>query len=301
MIICLLFCCSFLFSQEDYRKYTSFFQTQEAEFQAWLDVNHLSGAFKTDGLLVEQDRVILYLTSPAGDPHCDSLQMAWKSWESQFNKTHRFRQLFHQKLLETWSVLAEVPAQHTEIIIRCPKAGLFTARIFGETDGRVLVEENDLKAMGGGIIGIPFGDLKDIYTGGRLDSLGRRLSVRKVRLEVGKFIAKHYEGKGTPILYNVRIDTSASYFNEFTWEFTHLSHEVLDAGYFEYHRIKIEVQERNNKLELTWQFTGKFGSGILFPPKENDYKLMETYYKDDLEKYEQDLFKKITEHLKKQL
>lgn len=278
-----------------------FFSAQEQEFQNWLRANQMDLAFRTDGLDVMPDRVILYLTSAGEDLQCARLQASWQAWQKQFNKEHHFRQLFHEKLLETWSVLAELSADSTEIVIRCPELGLFSARIFGETDGRILVEENGLKAMGGGVIPIPFESLKEVHTGGRLDSLSRKLSVRKVRLAIGDYLLNHwYEGKGTPILYNVRIDTSASYYNEFTWEFSHLSHEVLEKGFYEYHRIKVDVQERNDKLELSWQFTGKFGSGILFPPRRNDYKLMETYYKEDLEAYEEKLFRKITEYLQKE-
>lgn len=291
----------FSFSQPGLQQDAAFFQAQAQEFQSWLEANQMHLAFRTDGLDVRPDKVVLYITSAGEDPKCDYLQAAWESWQKQFNKEHRFRQLFHEKLLETWSVLAELSVDSTEILIRCLGQGSFTVRIFGETDGRILAEENDLKAMGADVIPIPFEDLKEVYTGGRLDSLGRKLTVRKVRLAVGDYLLNHwYKGKGTPILYNVRIDTSASYYNEFTWEFSHLNNEVLEDGYFEYHRIKIEIQERNNKLELGWQFTGKFGSGILFPPRRNDYKLMETYYKEDLEAYEEKLFRKITEYLQKE-
>jgi len=292
---------AFLAAQPGLLQDAAFFEAQAQEFQRWLEANQMHLAFRTDGLDVKPGKVTLYLTSAGEDSRCEFLQGAWQSWEKQFNKEHRFRQLFHEKLLETWSVLAELPADSTEVFIRCPEQGLFTIRIFSETDGRILAEENNLKAMGGGVVPIPFEELKEVYTGGRLDSLSRKLSVRKVRLAVGDYLLNHwYKGKGTPILYNVRIDTSYSHYNEFTWEFSHLSSEVLDEGYYEYHRIKIEVQERNNRLEFSWQFTGKFGSGILFPPRRNDYKLMETYYKSDVEEYERELFKKIEEYLKRQ-
>ena len=290
-----------LFGQYDLRVDSAFFAVQEQEFQHWLEANEMDQTFRTDGIEVETGHVLLFLTFAGDAARCDSLQAAWDSWERQFNRTHRSRQLFHQKLLETWSVLAELSVDSTEIIIRCDGQGLFNIRIFGQADGRILAQGNELKAMGGGVIPIPFENLKEVYTGNRIDSINRKLSVRKVRVAVGDYLLNEwYKGKGTPILYNVRIDTSASYYNEFTWEFTHLSHEVLEEGYYEYHRIKIEVQERNDQLEMTWEFTGKFGSGILFPPRRNDYKLMETYYKDDMEAYEEKLFRKITEYLQKQ-
>lgn len=291
-----------LLSQVDFRKDAGFFRNQEQEFQHWLEANELHLVFRTNGLDIQSDKVTVFLTYAGEAPRCDFLQNAWESAEKVFNKEHHFEQLFHEKLLDTWSVLTELSPKKVEIIVRCADDGLFNVRIFGESDGRILAEENDRKAMGNGTIPIPFEGLKEVYTGGHLDSLARKLTVRKVRLAVADYLLNQwYKGKGTSILYNVRIDTLNSYFTEFTWEFSRLSNEVLEDGYFEYHRIHIQVQERNDKLELSWQFTGKYGSGILFPPRKNDYKLMETYYKEELENYEKTLFKKITEFLQKQL
>ena len=289
------------FSQVDLRRDSAFFAAQEREFQYWLKANEMDLTFRTDGVSVDAGRVYLFLTFAGENPACESFQAVWDSWEKQFNMAHGFQTLFHEKLLQTWSVLSELSVDSTEIIIRCKGQGLFNVRIFGGADGRILSQGNEMKIMGGGVIPISFDNLKDIYTGGRSTNIDRKLTVRKVRAAVGDYLLNHwYKGKGTPILYNVRVDTSASYYNEFTWEFTHLSHEVLEEGYYEYHRIRIEVRERNDQLELNWDFTGKFGSGILFPPRRNDYKLMETYYKDDLEAYEKKLFRKITEYLQKQ-
>ncbi|MCF8247776.1 MAG: hypothetical protein K9J37_22025 [Saprospiraceae bacterium] len=290
-----------LSAQHDLVQNDSFFTVHMKEYQAWLDSNGLGIFFRTERLSVAPDKLMLYLTAAPQVASCDSLQATWEEIGKAFDKAHFHKQLFHEKLLETWSVMTELPTDSMEIIIRCDDPSYFNVRIYGEPGGRILADEQNMKALGGGIVKVPFNQLNTIHTGGRLDSLGRLRTVRKVRLAIGDYLLNHhYKDKGTPILYNVRIDTSASYYNEFTWEFTHLSNEVLkDEGYYEYHRIKIEVQDRNNNLEVTWQFTGKFGSGILFPPRRNDYKLMETYYREDEKEYEADLFKKITEYLQK--
>ena len=197
-------------------------------------------------------------------------------------------------------MLTELPTDSMEIVLHCQDPAHFKVRIYGDPDGRILTEEQNLKSLGSDIIKIPYNQLKSIHTGGRLDSLGKHETVGKVRQSIGDFLLNRwYKGKGTPILYNVRIDTSRSYYHEFTWEFSRLSHEVLEEGFYEYHRIKIEVQNRNNNIEISWQFTGKYGAGVLFPPRKNDYKLMEINYKREEEDYETKLFKKITEHLQK--
>ena len=291
-----------LFAQHDLRQDEAFFASQMQEYQTWLDSTGLDNFFKTERISVTPERLTLHLGSAAVPPSCDSLEAVWEQIGSAFDKEHQHKQLFHEKLLETWSVMTELPTDSMEIQLDCGDPAKFNVRIHGEADGRILFDEQNQQSLGSGTITIPFNQLRDIHTGGRLDSLGKKRTVRQVRIFIADYLRKvHYNGKGTPVLYNVRIDTSMSYYNEFTWEFTHLSHEVLeDEGFYEYHRIKIEVQDRNNQLEIGWQFTGKFGSGILFPPRRNDYKLMATYYPDKEKEYEDDLFKKIIEHLKKQ-
>ncbi|TAK44431.1 MAG: hypothetical protein EPO28_04890 [Saprospiraceae bacterium] len=289
------------FAQHDLRENQAFFNSQMKEYQTWLDSNDLGNFFKTERLLVAPDKLTLYLFSASAKPSCDSLQAVWEQIGKAFDKEHHRKQLFHEKLLETWSVLTELPTDSMEILLRCDDPAKFSVRIYGEADGRILADEQNMKSLGSGTIEIPFNQLREIHTGGRLDSLGKKKTVGQVRLAIGDYLRKFYKGKGTPVLYNVRIDTSMSYYQEFTWEFTHLSNAVLkDEGFYEYHRIKIEVQDRNDKLEVSWQFTGKFGSGILFPPRRNDYKLVETYYPGAEKQYEYDLFKKITEYLQKQ-
>ncbi len=277
----------------------AFFKFQQSEFQQWLSATQLDQAFKTDRIEIRPEKVRLFLTAVAADDPCIFLQNSWEVWKDEFNQAHHGSLLFHEKLLKTWSTLTELPTDSVQIILHCNDPNLLRINIYGDSSGRILLEEENQQVMGSGTIPIPYHHLKSMYTASSLDSINAKLTVRKVRLAVSDYILnKWYKGKGTPILYNVRIDTTESYYNDFSFEFSHLSNEVLEEGYFEYHRIEVEVQERNERIEIDWEFTGKFGSGILFPPRRNDYKLMETYYKKDLERYEERLFKKISEFLK---
>lgn len=289
-----------LSSQHDLRKDRVFFDKQVGEYQAWLNSSGLGNFFKTENITVTPDKVTLYLASAKKSYSCDSLQSAWEEIRKAFNKTHQYKQLFHEKLLETWSILTELPTDSMEIVLHCQDPSRFSVRIYGDIDGRILAEEQNVETLGSVIVKIPYNQLKSIHTGGRFDSLGKFETVGKVRKAVGDFLLKSwYKGKGTPILYNVRIDTSRTYFHEFTWEFSHLSYEVLEEGFYEYHRIKVEIQDRNNNIEISWQFTGKYGAGVLFPPRKNDYKLMEIKYKEQEMDYETKMFKKALEYLKK--
>lgn len=288
-------------AQENFKKDSTFFKSQKQAYQHWLESTQLHLAFQTTTLEIQPALVRLNLKGTATTSSCEDLQKVWIFYKKKFDKKHGRYQLFHEKLLETWSVLTEIPTDSLEIFIHCNDPTQFSIRIFGEPNGAIRFQEENQTAMGNGLVKIPFEHLDTIYTGQKLDSIGRLKTVRRVRLAITDFLLNDwYKGKGTPILHNVRIDTTESYYNEFTFEFSRISHEILEEGYFEYHRIKVEVQEKNEQIEFSWTFTGKFGSGILFPPRRNDYKLMETYYQEDLERYETKLFKLISERLKQE-
>jgi len=113
------------------------------------------------------------------------------------------------------------------------------------------------------------------------------------------YLTQYYKGKGTPILWRAKIDTSFALYDEFVMEVTHLSEEVCPDGYFEYHRIYVKGLQKGDDVELSWEFQAKYGSGIAFPPRKNDYKDMEPKYKEELEEYQNRLFKKLLEYLRR--
>ena len=94
------------------------------------------------------------------------------------------------------------------------------------------------------------------------------------------------------------MDSSYTTFDEFVLEITHLNNEICPDGYFEYHRLYVKGLQKGDDVELSWEFQGKYGSGIVFPPRKNDYKDMEIRYKTNLEEYQKYLFKKLLDYLR---
>jgi hypothetical protein len=82
-------------------------------------------------------------------------------------------------------------------------------------------------------------------------------------------------------------------------EVSHLSDEICPDGFFEYHRLYLKGVQKGDDVELSWEFQGKYGSGIVFPPRKNDYKDMDPKYKDNLEEYQSHLYKKLLEYLRR--
>ncbi len=142
------------------------------------------------------------------------------------------------------------------------------------------------------------GVLDGVNTGDNTALLpGKQLEA--VTTNARRYLINYYKPKGTPILWKARVDSSFSTFEEFVLEVTHLSNEICPDNYFEYHRIYIKGVQKGADVELSWEFQGKYGSGIIFPPRKNDYKDMDLRYKNNLEDYQSRLFKKLLDYLRR--
>ena len=280
-----------------------FINARIQDYQDWLDTFGLSEVLVIRNHSIHPEKLLLTLASAHNKYNCREVQETWKSWYSSFNQSHKGNKLLHEKLIEVLSVLTEISTDSLEIEVKCEEGDGFLIKIFSDQQKRIRLKDHFIETQGEGIFAIPMLDVFKINAGVRLDSLSRDLTLRRVRLAIGDYLLnKWYKGKGTPVLYNVRIDTSSSFAHEFSWEFTHLSHEVLkDEGYYEYHRVGVKIQDLNGFIQVNWSFTGKYGSGILFPPRKNDYKLMEIEHSEEVHEYEEKLFKSVNEYLKRLL
>ncbi len=289
-------------SQHSLQVDSVFINAQVPEYQKWLNTFNFNKVFSVSSKTIHSENLTLVISSEKTFT-CKEAQKTWQAWYAEFNRAHQGKELLHEKLLETLAVLTEIALDSLEIKITCGHDEDFNVLIYGDSSGRIRLKEHITETQGEGVFSVPMIDVFKVNTGARLDSLNRNLTVRRVRLAISDFLYNlWYKGKGTPILYNVRIDTSSSHFTEFSWEFSHLSNEVLkDEGYYEYHLIAVEIQDVNGFILVNWAFTGKYGSGILFPPRKHDYKLMEIEYADEVKAYEERLFKTINEYIKKLL
>ena len=281
-------------SATDFRQDKAFFLQKKDEFGLWLRQNQLDRIFKADSVAVLAKKVTLFLR-PAHDSKlaCDSIQCAWTKLE-QANKQVN-GQFFHERLLQKWAFLAEVPPGQVEVVVRCHDPAHFFAKIYSR-NGKVPVEQRSLR--GGAVAevrtpaslqGVNSGDNKLIVPGRKVGS---------VCSSARRYLSNYYKMKGTPILWRAQVDTSYATHDEFILEVTHMNYEICPDGFFEYHRIYVKGLQKGDDVELSWEFQGKYGSGIIFPPRKNDYKDMDLRYKSNLEEYQKRLFKKLTDYLR---
>lgn len=280
--------------QADLRHDLAFFSQKIPEFNKWLDQNDLGNIFRADSISVSADKIILFLRPTHPSTHvCDSIQCAWNELESANRRVNG--QYFHERLLHKWAFLAEVQEEQAEVVVRCHDPAHFLARIYSR-DGRIPVEGRSLRSLTVMEVDLPV-SLDGVNSGDNI-ALIRGKKVGPVCASARRYLTNYYKSKGTPILWKAQIDTSYAAVDEFVIEVTHLSYEICPDGYFEYHRIYVKALQKGDDVELSWEFQGKYGSGIIFPPRKNDYKDLDLRYKTNLDEYQKHLFKKLTDYLR---
>jgi hypothetical protein len=278
----------------DLRQDAAFFRAKLPEFQAWLKQNQLDGIFYADSVATAPRKVTLFLKAAyQGARVCDSLQCAWDRLEKTNFRQHG--QFFRERLLHKWAFLAEIHEEQAEVIVRCHEPAHFLARI-NSNKGRIPLDGRSIRSgavvdvrLPASLQGVNVGDNKMVLPG---------KNVQVVCSKARQYLINFYKPKGTPILWKAKVDSSYMALDEFVLEVSHLSYEICPDGYFEYHRIYVKGLQKGEDVELSWEFQGKYGSGILFPPRKNDYKDMSLRYKDSLEEYQRRLFKKLLEYLR---
>ncbi len=297
LISCLLFASGaphLSAQQADLRHDLAFFRQKIPEFNNWLEQNNLGNVLYADSAGVSADKITLFIRPVYRGEHvCDSLQCAWNELESANRRVNG--QYFHERLLHKWAFLAEVQEDQAEVVVRCHDPAHFLARMYSR-DGRIPVEGRSLRSPVVMQVDLPV-SMEGMNSGDNITLL-RGKKVGPVCYNARLYLTNYYKNKGTPILWKAQIDTSYAAVDEFIIEVTHLSYEICPDGFFEYHRIYFKALQKGDDVEVSWEFQGKYGSGIIFPPRKNDYKDLDLRYKTNLDDYQKRLFKKLTDYLR---
>jgi len=291
-LICLL--PSLVVQAQDLRVDKVFFQKKKSEFNGWLRQNQIGHILKADSVAVMNQKVILFLRPTyTGKRTCDSLQCAWQGLERGNHLVNG--QHFHERLLHKWAFLAEIHENQAEVVVRCHEPAHFQAKIFSR-NGRIPVEERNIRS--GAVLEVNLPTTMQGLNSGDNTTLLRGKNLTQVCTKARHWLVSSYKDKGTPVLWRAKLDTSYTAYDEFVLEVTHLNYEICPDGFFEYHRIYVKGLQKGDDVELSWEFQGKYGSGIIFPPRKNDYKDMELRYKSELDVYQKRLFKKMLDYLR---
>lgn len=282
-----------LLAQEDLREDRIFLYEQLMDFQVWMDKYHFSDLVKVERLEVHAKSVVLSLKSRFKKGNVDSLALFWPAFKQEFERATGEQP--EEKLFKAFAFQMEIPLKAAKIHIKSHHDRFFDLKIY-YNQGLIRIEEQGMSYMVTGNLDIDIEDLKIMYRE-RKDTI-TEATIGNVRRAVSHYLYDYYRQKGTPVLYKAKVDTTRTYFNEFTYDITNISHEILDAGYFEYIRINIKITQNRRHVEIAYDFQGKYGSGIFTAPRKSQYKNMEIYYPAQLKDYEENLIKKIANYLK---
>lgn len=262
-------------------KHKAFFKKQKKEYVEWLNSTHISDIAYSKKIKVDKDKVTLYLNSSYATD--DSLKVAWNSLEQKYVEQHNMR--VGHKMFSTFIFLFDLEPEQAEIIISGNQFSNSKIRIYqGKEDIKV---DNDFpNIMTGGNFDIPLQNLTFIKTNNECD-LENDKSIAEVRKRIGSFLQEYYADKDKETyFYQVRIDTTRSYLNKLVYHITCVKGEILDEGFFEYIKIEVKIFAPKDELNVSYDITGKYASGILCPGRgKKYYKSVETYYSNELEEY----------------
>jgi hypothetical protein len=266
-----------LWSQGKTQLSNAYLNVRAGEFKEWLHATSL------DTLLAYQsfDTTLGHYTFHLSPANC---KVGGKSWE-KFSHTFRRTQgsFLEEVLLRKVAFLLEVDLKLVHLHIQPAYA---TCRpidywVTWRDDGLTILNST-IKSMGQDDEPISASQIPKIYLGDGDTITDQTLD--KVRDAIGNQLKAYYAGKGTFWL-SAKIDPTIGT-GELTYEITNISNEILDVGYFERIIIEVKLMKTGSKrLNIRYNVQGKYASGLIWAPRNSEYKDMETKYPYELAKY----------------
>ncbi len=92
------------YAQADLRRYTDFFQQQKQEYALWLQKTNINQLATLKEISVSPGKIVLLLQSNFSTD--DSLRVAWKKIQQQYNKSHNER--IGEKMFDVFTFLFDI-------------------------------------------------------------------------------------------------------------------------------------------------------------------------------------------------
>lgn len=288
-----------LTAQSDLRNYRNFFTRQLTEYSEWLTSKNIDQLLRVDSIEVTKNNLILFLGSPYNDTYTsrgpDSLAVIWNNLKNDFYR--KTGNKLEDMIFSRFFFLMDVGRDSAIINIYGKNPFLFTVNISCENN-RVVALEHIANPKPAGTIEIDPLQLTRIKHTTK-DKLSSR-SLHEIRKEISKCLISYYKSKGS-FWHTADVKIIQDYMHELVFEVTMLSNEILNDNdlfsFFEYIRISIKVEQLGNDVLISYDIQGKYGSGIFYPPRKNDYKSIENKFPGYIEDYEKFVKNKIRKHL----
>ncbi|MBP2833816.1 hypothetical protein J8281_16595 [Aquimarina sp. U1-2] len=268
-LLLLLFSSIILRSQDEaLAKHASFFDSRIPELNDWLSSNNIPDSLlQAKGIVVDDNelRVLMEVKDKS-------------NWASLNEKTKTINgKKFNKELFEKITFLMEVEKTQLNLEIE----GIDTFITLKSNDSSV--EEDYMDKMGeiSDNHKIPIGDLSNINLS---DNTTSKIPIDELKERLEKHLKKHFE-KYKAKFEDYQFKTISKLNNELIINISNVVDVILEEGYFEYIRIYFEFEELEKDINVSYRIGAKYGSGIIWSPKNSDYKDMDPKYIENLKDF----------------
>lgn len=262
-----------------------FFTTATENFQNWLN-NTSVQQLSTDGFDNVNGTIRLNLTT---DSRFDWISL--RSSYYQFTNRHLGEHLLHQMHFLFELSLDSIAIQISSLNESEAYTTLLSYEngVFKDTDVLPL----DIVVKGNG--DHPIAEMIAFSSAPIIAKNKSKKDIKALKQQIINHFEGHYKSKeqwfGRDAVINVlEMD------NEFSIEVTNISKEVLDdftIGYFELIIIDVFIQEKDQHIEIVYNFRAKYGSGIFIAPRRSGYIDMYGDYPEYVNRYDKRVRKMI--------
>lgn len=273
-------------SYSQYTQADSIFFTKASEnYQNWL-TNATVQNLQTDGFENINGKIILKLTTNS--------RLDWISLRSSyydFTNRHIGEQLLHQMRF-----IFELPIDSSAIQITSLNEMEVYSTVFQYVDGQFKDTDTlplDIKIKGNG--DYPITEMVAFSSAPIVARNKSKKDIKLLKEQIIDHFEGHYESKEQWWGRDAMIDV-LEIENEFSIEITNISKEVLDdfaIGYFELIIIDVFIQEKDQNVEIVYNFRAKYGSGIFVAPRRSGYVDMNSDYPEYVKRYDKRVRKMI--------
>lgn len=268
---------------------------QKNEYQAWLNSTGISQVLSIKRLNIEKDKVTLTLISNYKDDN--SFSKSWKLLNRSFFEKNNY--VLSNKMLNMFLFLLQIEEGEGQIHIfdNQFKNLMLKIRYVGN---EIIIDDSLPEVMSGGTISISLDDLNFPKTSNKftVDSV---LYLSDINSSIDDLLRDYFSKATGSQLSPPEIKRTTDEKDRSVYYVTCLSKHILKSkSYYEKVRIEINIFDKKEAIEITYDITGKYASGW-FCRRERDefYSSMEVRYPEELERFANNIEGRIKNSLSK--
>lgn len=276
-------------NSQDLTKDVGFFMKKSKEYQEWLNATQLSTVLKVDTIKVRKDKLYLFLKvfDEKEGKLCDKTNYDILSDSISI----KYQQSLSNLLFEHLCFLMDLKHEEAEISINTRETFIDIAyeenKLFVDTIYKMGEFEDGYKIAIKNIQGINSSNTKSKRT---ISFIKRKLDKK-----LNRFFKKD---KAYFVTYGYEVVSRLD--NEFIIEVSNVKNIIIkNGGFFEYITISFEFEIIEGYVIIDYSIKAKYGAGIIWAPRSDDYYDMYPKYQEHLERFSLRLKNKVDSILKK--